>query len=52
MGIVIAIPIVASGRADVLALPEAMQFGKWLGLAVVSALAVWLYRVAVARRSD
>jgi putative OPT family oligopeptide transporter len=52
MGIVIAIPIVASGRADVLALPEAMQFGKWLGLAVVAALAVCLYRVAVARRPD
>jgi hypothetical protein len=43
MGIFIAIPIVTSGRGDVLALPAALQFGEWLGLAVVGALAVWLY---------
>ena len=49
MGIVIAIPIVTSGRADVLALGEALQFGEALGLAVVAALAVWLYRVGVDR---
>ncbi len=51
MGIVIAIPIVTSGRADVLALGETMQFGEMLGLAVVAALAVWLYRVGVDRRT-
>jgi hypothetical protein len=49
MGIVIAIPIVASGRADVLALPETLQFGDWFGLVVVGLLAVWLYRTAVRR---
>ena len=43
MGIFIAIPIVTSGRGDVLALPPGLQFGEWLGLAVVAALAVWLY---------
>jgi len=49
MGIVIAIPIVTSGRADVLALGEALQFGEALGLVVVAALAAWLYRVGVDR---
>jgi putative OPT family oligopeptide transporter len=49
MGIVIAIPIVMSGKADVLALPEALQpgaWGEWLGLALLAAIAVLLYRVA------
>jgi len=45
MGIFIAIPIVTSGRADVLALGAGLQFGEWLGLAVVGGLALWLYRV-------
>ncbi len=30
MGIFIAVPIVAVGSADVLALPEAAHFGGWL----------------------
>ena len=49
MGIFIAVPIVMSGRADVIALGESMQFGEWLGLAVVAALAFSLYRVGVRR---
>jgi len=49
MGIFIAIPIVMSGRADVLALPAALQFGGWLGLAVVGWLAWWLYRTGIRR---
>jgi len=49
MGIFIAIPIVMSGSADVLALGEGMQFGEGLGLAVVAGLAFWLYRVGVSR---
>jgi hypothetical protein len=49
MGIFIAIPIVTSGRADVLALPEALQFGGWLGLLIVGWLAVMLYRVGTRR---
>jgi uncharacterized oligopeptide transporter (OPT) family protein len=55
MGIVIAIPIVASGRADVLALPERMQpgaWGQWLGLALLAAIAVLLYRAASSRRPE
>ena len=43
MGIFIAIPIVSSGRGDVLALPANLQFGEWLGLVLVGALAAWLY---------
>jgi len=49
MGIFIAIPIVTSGRADVLALPESLQFGGWLGLAIVGGLAMMLYRVGTRR---
>ncbi|MEO7935362.1 MAG: oligopeptide transporter, OPT family [Dokdonella sp.] len=46
MGIFIAIPIVVTGRADVLALPENMQFGGWLGLLLLSFIAWLLYRYA------
>jgi putative OPT family oligopeptide transporter len=49
MGIFIAIPIVTSGRADVLALPEGLRFGGWLGLVIVGWLAVMLYRVGTRR---
>ena len=49
MGIVIAIPIVMSGRADVIALPAGLQFGGWLGLAIVGWLALWLYRTGTRR---
>jgi putative OPT family oligopeptide transporter len=49
MGIVIAIPIVTSGRADVLALPESLQpgrWGQWLGLALLAVIASLLYRAS------
>jgi len=49
MGIFIAIPIVTSGQADVLALPAGLQFGGWLGLLIVGWLAVMLYRVGTRR---
>ena len=61
MGIVIAIPIVVAGRADVLALPAeyrigASAAGEWIGLAVLVLLAYWLYRTATSadggRRAD
>jgi putative OPT family oligopeptide transporter len=45
MGIAIAIPIVVSERADVLALPETFHFGQGVGLVVLAAIAYWLYRV-------
>ena len=54
MGILMAIPIVAAGQGDVLALPEALQLsggaGKLAGLALLGAITYWLYRVG--RGSD
>jgi putative OPT family oligopeptide transporter len=54
-GVILAIPIVASGRADVLALPEALQLtgsvGALVGLVLLGTLAALLYRVAVSGRS-
>ena len=50
MGIFMAIPIVVSGSADVLRLGEAWHFGGWLGLVMLTGVAVLLYRLAV--RSD
>ncbi len=44
MGIAIAVPIVVSGRADVLRLPESWQFGQVIGLAVVVIVGWLLYR--------
>lgn len=52
MGIAIAIPIVSSGSAEVLALPEALRFGEWLGLLVVGGLALLLWRSASGRDPD
>jgi putative OPT family oligopeptide transporter len=49
MGVLIAIPIVVSSRADVLALPESLQFGGWLGLVLLALLAWVLYRTATRR---
>ena len=49
MGILMAIPIVAAGKGDVLALPAGLQIGgslgEWVGLALLGAVAMWLYRV-------
>ena len=53
-GVILAIPIVASGRADVVALPAALQLhglsGNLVGLALMAALSVFLYRVAISSR--
>jgi putative OPT family oligopeptide transporter len=52
MGIIIAFPIVLSGRADVLALPDRFQAGEWgefAGLALVGVIAWFLYRAVVRR---
>jgi len=48
-GVLLAIPIVATGRADVLALPAALQFGNGPGLAAYVALAALLYWIASRR---
>jgi uncharacterized oligopeptide transporter (OPT) family protein len=51
MGILMAIPIVAAGRGDVMALPTGMQLGGSLGeiagLAILIGIGWWLYRVGV-----
>ena len=52
MGILIAVPIVMSGRADVMSLPDGLQFGEWLGLLVVAGLALWMYRVGTDDRPN
>jgi putative OPT family oligopeptide transporter len=44
MGIAIAVPIVVSGRADVLALPEGLHFGQLVGLGVLVVVGWLLYR--------
>lgn len=46
VGVLIAIPIVATDDAEVLALPASLQFGQWLGLVVVGAVAWWMHRAA------
>ncbi|GAC1625694.1 MAG: oligopeptide transporter, OPT family [Nevskia sp.] len=46
MGILIAIPIVVSGKGDVLALPNSFQFGNAVGLVVLAVVASLLYRAA------
>ncbi len=45
VGIAIAVPIVLSERADVLALPEAFQLNQWVGLVILAAVGGLLYRV-------
>ncbi|HBK47241.1 MAG TPA: oligopeptide transporter, OPT family [Xanthomonadaceae bacterium] len=45
MGIAIAVPIVLSARADVLALPELFQLNQWIGLAILALVGWLLYRV-------
>ncbi len=49
MGILMAIPIVAAGRGDALALPGGLQLGgslgEWAGLALLAAIGWWMYGV-------
>jgi putative OPT family oligopeptide transporter len=51
MGIFIAIPIVVVGSSEVLALPEGLRFGGWLGLAMLAVVAVFLHRIAMKQNS-
>jgi putative OPT family oligopeptide transporter len=46
IGVLIAIPIVLSGNVDVLALPEGLRLGQWLGLAALAGIGWWLYQSA------
>ncbi len=51
-GIIIAAPIVYSGRADVLALPASLQFGEGIGLIILAIVAYMLYRIAAASAKE
>ena len=46
MGIAIAIPIVVSGKADVLALPDSLHLNQWIGLIVLALVGWLLYRTS------
>jgi len=46
IGVLIAIPIVASGDADVLAVADALRPGQWAGLAGLALFAWWMHTVA------
>jgi putative OPT family oligopeptide transporter len=52
-GVILAIPIVASGRADIAALPASLQLGEplasLLGLLLIAIVSALLYRVARSR---
>jgi putative OPT family oligopeptide transporter len=52
MGIIIAAPIVASGRADVLALPAGLQFGELMGLVIFAVVGIVLYRIGLSTVRD
>ena len=51
VGILMAIPIVQSGDADVFALRESLQFGGGAGLIIIAIVSVWMYRVASEKQS-
>ncbi|MBX3701131.1 MAG: oligopeptide transporter, OPT family [Dokdonella sp.] len=50
-GILIAIPIVVSARADVLALPASLHFNQYVGLAVLALVGWLLYRSGARAKS-
>ncbi|MFQ5635652.1 MAG: OPT family oligopeptide transporter [Gammaproteobacteria bacterium] len=52
IGILMAVPIVLSGDADVFAVPPAVRQGGPIGLLVIAAVAFALYRIAVSRSAD
>ncbi len=51
IGVLIAIPIVISENADVLAVAESLRPGRWAGLAALAAMGWWLFRTATPRSS-
>jgi putative OPT family oligopeptide transporter len=50
MGVIIALPIVATGKPDVMALPLSLQFGGFVGLCLFVICGWLLYRAAVDER--
>jgi putative OPT family oligopeptide transporter len=51
VGVLIAIPIVATGRVDVLSVPLGIPGAQWVGLAVLALIGRWLYGAAIRRPS-
>jgi putative OPT family oligopeptide transporter len=49
-GILLAIPIVMSGRTDILALAD-RPFGPWPGVILLAGIAYWLYRTVLNRNT-
>ena len=49
VGILLAIPIVLSGKPDVLAIVD-RPFGTWPGVLLLAGIAYWLYRTALGNR--
>jgi putative OPT family oligopeptide transporter len=49
VGVLIAIPIVATGRVDVLSVPLNIPYAQWFGLAILALIGRWLYRAAIQR---
>jgi hypothetical protein len=52
IGILMALPIVLTGDAEVFAVPEGIRQGGLVGLLAIAAVAFALYRVAVSPRTD
>jgi putative OPT family oligopeptide transporter len=50
IGVLIAIPIVATNDANVLAVAESMRPGQLAGIAALAAVGWWLYSVAIRRK--
>ncbi len=51
VGILMAVPIVLTKNADVLAISESLRMNSAAGLTVIAAVVYWLYRVSAARQS-
>jgi putative OPT family oligopeptide transporter len=56
MGILMAIPIVAAGKGDVLALPDGLQLhgatSEWIGLLLLGVVAYWMYSVGKSKSAE
>ncbi|MEP7242998.1 MAG: oligopeptide transporter, OPT family [Gammaproteobacteria bacterium] len=51
VGVAVAVAIVVSGSANVLAVPESFQFGGWLGLLLLVGLCALMYRIGTSSDS-
>ncbi len=51
LGVLVAVPIVATGRVDVLSLPLQVPYAQWAGLLILGVIGRWLYRAATVRTS-